>query len=97
VSGLPLLARLRRVFALVSDPRTPRLPRLAVALAIAYFLWPADLLPDFLPPVLGWLDDAVLLWLSFRWLLGSVAGGAADSGGSRQPPRSGSDEPSLRP
>lgn len=42
------------------DPRTPWYARaLAVALA-AYALSPIDLIPDFVP-VLGYLDDAILL------------------------------------
>ena len=32
------------------------MPRLVALLAVAYVLWPADLVPDLLP-VLGWLDD----------------------------------------
>jgi uncharacterized membrane protein YkvA (DUF1232 family) len=36
--------------------------------AVIYTLWPADLLPDFMPPLVGWLDDATLLWLAVRWL-----------------------------
>ena len=94
MSGLPLLARARRVLALVTDPRTPRLPRLAVALAVAYLLWPADLLPDFVPPIVGWLDDAVVVWLSLRWLLRSAPKGASASAGPRE---AGSGAGRLRP
>ena len=63
--------RLRRVIALLRDPRTSKLPKAAVVLAILYFLWPIDLLPDFAIPVAGYLDDLVLIWMTFRWLLGS--------------------------
>ncbi|HET6524292.1 YkvA family protein [Sphingopyxis sp.] len=42
------------------DPRVPMLARaLAVAVA-AYALSPIDLIPDFIP-VLGWLDDLVIV------------------------------------
>jgi uncharacterized membrane protein YkvA (DUF1232 family) len=90
-------ARLLRVIALLRDPRTPKLPRLAVALAILYFIWPFDLLPDFFVPVAGYLDDAVVIWMSLRWLLNSgdkvarelpgppVSGGPPVRGGT--PPR----------
>lgn len=61
--------RLARVVALLRDPRTPRLPKLLVALACVYLVWPVDLLPDFVVPVLGYLDDATLLWLTLRFLL----------------------------
>jgi uncharacterized membrane protein YkvA (DUF1232 family) len=63
-----LSARLARVVALLKDPRTPKLPRLLVLLACAYLVWPLDLLPDFAIPVVGFLDDLTLLWLSVGWL-----------------------------
>ena len=65
--------QLRRIVALLRDPRTPKLPRLALALAAAYLIWPADLLPDFLIPVVGYLDDLTFIWLAVRWLLKSGA------------------------
>ena len=67
-----LLARLRQAAALLTDPRVKKLPRFAVVFALAYLLWPVDLVPDFLVPVAGYLDDAVLLWLSMRWLFKSA-------------------------
>jgi uncharacterized membrane protein YkvA (DUF1232 family) len=78
-----LVARVRRVLAFLADPRVPKLPRFAVVLAVAYLIWPADLLPDFLIPVGGFVDDAALLWMSLRWLLKS--GSAAT--GLTAPPR----------
>ena len=57
------------------DPRTPTLPKLICMLAVAYALSPIDLIPDFIP-VLGYLDDAILLpamiWLAVRLLPVSV-------------------------
>ena len=53
------------------DPRTPWLAKLVVGLVVAYALSPIDLIPDFIP-VLGYLDDALLLplgiWLAIRLL-----------------------------
>jgi uncharacterized membrane protein YkvA (DUF1232 family) len=66
-----LLARVRRVMALLADPRVPKLPRLAVALAAIYFLSPIDFVPDFAIPLGGFLDDAALLWMTLRWLINS--------------------------
>jgi uncharacterized membrane protein YkvA (DUF1232 family) len=63
--------RLKRVAALLTDPRVKKLPRFAVLAAIVYFISPIDLVPDFVVPVVGWLDDATLIWLSLRWLLKS--------------------------
>lgn len=51
------------------DPRTPWPARLLAALVVAYALSPIDLVPDFIP-VLGYLDDVILLpgliWLTVR-------------------------------
>jgi uncharacterized membrane protein YkvA (DUF1232 family) len=83
---LGLFDRLRRVAGLLLDPRTAKLPRAAVALAVVYLLWPLDLVPEAVLPVLGWIDDVTLLWMAFRWLLGS----AAETKPTPRPPASGS-------
>ena len=41
-------------------PRTPWLAKLLIAGVVAYALSPIDLIPDFIP-VLGYLDDLILL------------------------------------
>jgi uncharacterized membrane protein YkvA (DUF1232 family) len=53
----------RDVHAIYLASRDPRVPWYAKALAVcvaAYALSPIDLIPDFIP-VLGYLDDAILL------------------------------------
>ena len=51
------------------DPRTPWYAKAAIAGVLAYALSPIDLIPDFIP-VLGYLDDLVLLpagiWMALR-------------------------------
>lgn len=42
------------------DPRTPLLARVFAAVVVAYAFSPIDLIPDFIP-VLGYLDDLVLI------------------------------------
>lgn len=42
------------------DPRTPWYAKLLVAGIVAYAFSPIDLIPDFVP-VLGWLDDLILV------------------------------------
>jgi uncharacterized membrane protein YkvA (DUF1232 family) len=42
------------------DPRTPWFAKLLVAVIAAYAFSPIDLIPDFVP-VLGYLDDLILL------------------------------------
>lgn len=62
-----LKREIRAIRLAATHPRTPRAARwLAVGLA-AYALSPIDLIPDFIP-VLGHLDDAVVLPLGV-WLL----------------------------
>lgn len=42
------------------DPRVPILAKLVAGLVAAYALSPVDLIPDFIP-VLGYLDDVILI------------------------------------
>lgn len=46
--------------AIARDPRTPWHSRWLLGGAIAYFISPIDLIPDFIP-VIGHLDDAVIV------------------------------------
>jgi uncharacterized membrane protein YkvA (DUF1232 family) len=59
--------RLKREIAALSiairDPRTPWYARLLAAGVVAYALSPLDLIPDPIP-VLGYLDDVILLPLA---------------------------------
>ena len=50
------------------DPRTPWYAKLLIAGIVAYACSPIDLIPDFVP-VLGYLDDLVLLPLGIAWAL----------------------------
>jgi uncharacterized membrane protein YkvA (DUF1232 family) len=54
------IRRLRR------DPRVPRRAKLAVAFAGLWVLSPIDLIPEFLP-VIGPLDDVVVVALALRY------------------------------
>ena len=66
-----LAARLQQIMAgfrrelnvyrrLLSHPRCPWAAKLILGLAVAYALFPIDIIPDFIP-ALGHLDDAVIL------------------------------------
>lgn len=54
-----------KIYQLVlKDKNTPKPAKFFLGLAVAYALSPIDLIPDFIP-LLGYLDDAVVLPLLF--------------------------------
>lgn len=73
--GPSLVHRIRieahAVWLAARDPRTPLPAKLLGLLIAAYALSPIDLIPDFIP-VLGLLDDAILIplgvWLFEKWV-----------------------------
>jgi len=48
------------------DPRVPRRAKVAVGIAAAWVISPIDLIPEFLP-VIGPLDDAIVVALALRY------------------------------
>lgn len=58
-----LKAETLALYLAARDPRTPWYAKLLVAGIVAYALSPIDLIPDFVP-VLGYLDDLVLIPMS---------------------------------
>jgi uncharacterized membrane protein YkvA (DUF1232 family) len=63
-----LRAEIRALVMAYRDPRTPWYARVCAALVLAYALSPIDLIPDFIP-VLGYLDDLVLIPLGITLTL----------------------------
>jgi uncharacterized membrane protein YkvA (DUF1232 family) len=52
----------------LKHPHAPAWLKVAALGLVAYVLWPVDLIPDVLP-VIGWVDDAVLVPLAIRFLI----------------------------
>jgi uncharacterized membrane protein YkvA (DUF1232 family) len=59
----------RMMKRLMADPATTRGEWLVLVLLVAYLASPIDLVPDFIP-VAGQLDDAIIVALALRWLIG---------------------------
>ena len=57
--------RLRR------DPRVPRGPKIAMLVAFVWLISPIDLIPEFLP-VIGPLDDVIVIALALRYVAKKV-------------------------
>lgn len=53
---------------LLADPRVPRRRKLVLLLAVGYLGLPLDLIPDFIP-VVGQLDDALVVAFALRFVL----------------------------
>ncbi len=53
---------------LLRDPRVPRSSKLWIGFAVAWFVSPIDLIPEFIP-VVGPLDDAIVAALVLRHVL----------------------------
>ena len=54
---------LRLIVRLFGDSRVPRRLKVYCVLALIYFVSPLDLIPDWVVPVLGEIDDlTVLIW-----------------------------------
>jgi uncharacterized membrane protein YkvA (DUF1232 family) len=56
------------LYLVVRHPRTPWYARAVAAAVVAYAFSPLDLIPDFIP-VLGYLDDLILVPLGFALAL----------------------------
>jgi uncharacterized membrane protein YkvA (DUF1232 family) len=64
---LPKLIRL--VGRLFRDSRVPIFGKIVVIMSIVYLLSPLDLIPDFLIPIVGEIDDIAIILAGLRFLL----------------------------
>ena len=58
----------RQLWFALRHPNAPSWLKWGTALIVLYLFSPIDLIPDFLP-VIGLVDDIVLVPLAIRWLL----------------------------
>ena len=65
------------LYHVARDPRVPWYARLFVGIVVAYALSPIDLIPDFVP-VLGYLDDLILVPLGLALALRMVPSDVLD-------------------
>jgi uncharacterized membrane protein YkvA (DUF1232 family) len=63
---LPDLVRL--LSGLARDRAVPRVTRITMVVVVAYLLSPIDLVPDVIP-VVGYLDDAIIVALAMRLVI----------------------------
>lgn len=67
IVNLPKLIKL--YYRLFKDPRTPLHLKALLVLAFLYVLSPIDLLPDFLFPIVGHVDDFIILIAALRYFI----------------------------
>ena len=53
------------------DPKTPFRVKAVILTALAYFVMPADGIPDFIA-VLGFTDDAAVFWAAYHFIVPHV-------------------------
>jgi uncharacterized membrane protein YkvA (DUF1232 family) len=58
----------QRLWIALRHPAAPTWLKVGAALVVLYVLSPIDLIPDVIP-VLGWMDDVVLVPMAIRFLL----------------------------
>lgn len=59
------------VYLALKSPKTPWKTKILAGLTVAYALSPIDLIPDFIP-VLGYLDDLLILPAMIAWTIHSM-------------------------
>lgn len=77
IGGLSWRQRLALVVALVRDPRIPTHVRLLIPAVLLYLALPLDIIPDFIP-VLGALDDILVVVVALRIILSALPEGVLE-------------------
>jgi uncharacterized membrane protein YkvA (DUF1232 family) len=61
----------RRAWAYFRDPQVALWRKVVGFAAVAYTLWPLDVIPDVIPGI-GWLDDAGILGLAALFMVREI-------------------------
>ena len=62
---------LHKLWRYLRDGQVPLWRKLVGVAAVAYLVWPFDLIPDFIP-IIGWLDDAGVLMAAAVFIVRDV-------------------------
>lgn len=71
VGRVPFLEDAVSAYFCAFDPATPRPVKAMLLAALAYFVVPTDLIPDFIAG-LGYTDDATVLFATLRLVAGNI-------------------------
>ncbi|WP_413990399.1 YkvA family protein [Labrys okinawensis] len=71
LAHVPFALDLLAAYYTVLDRETPMRVRMTLAAALAYFVLPFDIIPDFMVG-LGYTDDAAILFAAIRMVSGSM-------------------------
>ena len=69
---LHLPSTVKLLWRLLKDRRAPFFGKLVFVLSLAYLAWPIDLIPDFVFPVIGQMDDVAVVLAGMRYFLRST-------------------------
>ncbi|WP_297719075.1 YkvA family protein [uncultured Porphyromonas sp.] len=61
-----LLMPVLKLYYILKEPSVPKRSKLYIMGALGYFILPVDLLPDFLPGLLGFTDDIIVVGIILR-------------------------------
>jgi len=65
IRHIPDLAKL--YIRLLFDPRVPFVTKIVPIFGILYVISPFDIIPDYLIPGVGWIEDAIILFFCMRY------------------------------
>jgi len=73
IKNIKILPKLLKLIGrLMKDPRVNFLPKAALVGSLVYLISPIDLIPDFVAPLVGQLDDIAILYFALRYFFASV-------------------------